>query len=500
MSEIKFETAPNGALVASTFNQQFRWLAEEKGEHPAIIDDQLGISFRAFERQTNQLARQFQAEGAGQGDFILISSATPSNILLATAAAWKIGAVPMPISERLVQRELDSLVALAKPALAFDDTERSLGVKRITAADAGAGQAADPLPDVVAPYLKAPTSGGSTGTPKIIVAGAAGQPGEIVALGSLMRVPANGVCLITAALYHNASFSSAMAALASGSTAVLMGRFDAERVLQLIARHRVNWVYTVPTMMLRIWKLPEELRTRHDLSSLETLLHLAAPCPVWLKHSYIEWLGADTVYEIFGPTEVQAATAITGPEWLAHEGSVGKVVVGEISIRNDAGQELPAGETGLLWIRRSPGEPPSYHYIGAEAEVFDDGWETVGDIGYKDAEGYIYLTDRRSDMILVGGVNVYPAEIEAVADQHPDVLSCCCVGVESAEDGGKTPALVIQTPSGQVPDDFSAYLAAQLSRNKMPDPIRATAEPLRDAAGKVRRHEVIARYFPGKGS
>jgi bile acid-coenzyme A ligase len=428
--------APAGAGldvdVEPTFAQQFALHARARGETDAVIDSTGSVTFAELESRTNRLARLFAARGAGLGDFILLSSPVPSLLLVSAIAAWKIGAVPMPVSDRLVQRELDALVEVGRPTLAVDTTDRALDVPRITDLDEAAAQSADPLPPVVAPHLKSPTSGGTTGAPKLIVSGATATPEELASPGRLMGVPPHSVCLITAALYHNAVFTDALAAVALGSTTVLMDRFDAEETLAMIERHRAEWVYAVPTMMQRIWKLPQTVKDAYDLSSVGTLFHVAAPCPAWLKRAWIDWLGPEAIHELYGPTEAQAATTITGPQWLEHPGSVGAPRVGEVSIRDDEGRVLPVGETGMVWLRRGEGEPASYHYLGSEA---DD------------------------------------------------------------EELGSVPALVVETGSGKVPADLDDHLRAHLSRVKLPRRTVATTDRLRDAAGKIRKRDIRTRFL-----
>ena len=480
--------------VFPTFHEQFAHLATIRGAVDAIVDSGGAITFAQLESRTNQLARLFQEYDVKSGDYVLISTASPSLLLQSAIAAWKVGAVPMPVSDRMVQAELDAIIRLGNPRIVVDTTSRTVSVPRIASFDRLHEYSSDALPSVVPPHLKVPTSGGSTGLPKLILSGAPGEPASIIQLGQTMGVPTDGICLITAALYHNAPFSDALAALALGNTTVVMERFDPEATLEMIEKHRATWVYFVPTMMQRIWRLPEEVKYKYDLSSVETFFHVAAPCPPWLKREWINWVGAETIYELYGPTEGQAATAITGTEWLDHPGSVGRAVVGEVTVRDEDGKEVAPGVTGEVWLRRGADEPPAYHYVGAESESFDEGWETVGDIGWMDDEGYLYLTDRRSDMLLVGGVNVYPAEIEAVSDMHPTVLSSCVVGLDDPE-LGKVPAMVIETGDGAIPADFHDFLSAQLSGAKLPRQVVATTQRLRDHAGKMRKRDIKADFF-----
>ena len=215
-------------------------------------------------------------------------------------------------------------------------------------------------------------------------------------------------------LYHNAPFIVSHTALFNGGRVTGLVKFDAEETLRLIEASRVQWVNFVPTMMHRIWALPDEVRNRYDLSSLQIVFHMAAPMPPWLKEKWIEWLGPERIYELYGGTERRAPRIISGVEWLAHTGSVGKI--GETSrlrIIGEDGNDVAPGETGEIYFLPNDGAGSTYHYLGAEPKRRPDGWESLGDIGRLDAEGYLYLGDRLADMILRGGANIYPAEIEA---------------------------------------------------------------------------------------
>ena len=181
----------------------------------------------------------------------------------------------------------------------------------------------------------------------------------------------------------------------------------------LIAEHRADWVLFVPTMMQRIWKLPEEVRNRYDLSSLGRVMCTGAPSPAWLKRAWIDWLGGDKIYEAYGGTERIAGTMISGTDWLAHPGSVGKPTLGrKMRILDDEGNECGSGEVGEVYMMPPGGQGSTYRYLGADARSTGDGWETLGDLGYLDEDGFLYLVDRKTDMIVTGGANVYPAEIE----------------------------------------------------------------------------------------
>jgi bile acid-coenzyme A ligase len=244
-------------------------------------------------------------------------------------------------------------------------------------------------------------------------------------------------------------------------------------------------------MMHRIWALPEAVRDSYDLSSLQIVFHMAAPMPPWLKEKWIEWLGPERIYELYGGTEAQGATIISGVEWLAHRGSVGKIGEGSrLRIIGEDGNDVAPGETGEIYFLPNDGPGATYHYLGAEPKRRPDGWESLGDIGRLDADGYLYLGDRLADMILRGGANIYPAEVEAAVTAHPDVRSCVVVGLPDPEFGQRVHAILelSETSDAQsVADGMGTFLSDQLSRYKHPESFEVVSVGLRDDSGKVRR-------------
>ena len=470
-----------------------RALADADPDRPALTHDARTVTRRELERRTNRLARAYAALGVRPDSFVTIGLPNGIEFFEAVIAAWKVGATPQPVSDKLPRAEREAIIALADPCLVVGMDEAEAGGRASLPAgfepDPGLSDAA--LPPAIAASWKAPTSGGSTGRPKLIVATQPAVLESIVPLARVLRMRDDGVHLLTGPLYHNGPLACAICALLTGSHVVIMGRFDAERTLALVEQHRVDWLYLVPTMMQRIWRLPAEVRTRHDLSSLVAVMHMAAPCPPWLKREWIDWLGPERILELYGGTEAQAFTEIRGDEWLAHPGSVGRPVLGEVRVLDAEGKEAPPGEVGEVWMRRGAGAPPSYRYVGAKAKVREDGWESLGDLGRMDAEGYLYLADRETDMILVGGANVYPAEIEAALDEHPAVGSCCVIGLPH-EDLGDVPHAILQLDSEISDEALLAHLGERLAKYKLPRSFERVREPLRSEAGKVRRSALRA--------
>jgi len=464
------------------------WAATRPG-YPAVTCESETLTWQALHRRTNRIARGLAAKGVGLGDLVTIALPNSIGFVEACWACWKLGASPQPVSSRMPKAELDAILALANPPVVIADEMQDLSRPRFSVAELlASSEDESDLPPAISPSWKAPTSGGSTGTPKLILAG---QRGIVDEYGiSFWRFRPDDVALMPGPLYHNGPFASAFTAMMAGCHLVLMQRFDAEGVLREVARNRATWLYLVPTMMTRIWRLPPEARAQYDVSFLRTVWHLAAPCPAWLKEAWIDWLGADVIWELYAGTESQAGTVISGTEWLSHRGSVGKVFYGQMKVLDAEGNPLPPGEVGEIYLRRLDGLPESYRYIGAEARA-RDGWESLGDIGWFDEEGYLYLADRRSDMILVGGSNVYPAEVEAALEAHPDVVSCAVIGLPDDDLGNRIHA-IIQSRSLINLEELKHHLSERLVIYKIPRTFEFVDAPLRDEAGKVRRSQLRA--------
>jgi bile acid-coenzyme A ligase len=462
------------------------WLASEEPARLAALCGAESITRGELERRSNRLARAYAALGVRPDARVTIALPNSIEFLVACMAAWKLGASPQPISARLPAKEREAIVALSEPALvvgvAPGEYPQFASVPVGFTPEAALSDA--PPPDVVPQSVRTMTSGGSTGRPKLIVDLTPALADPSVA-ENFMRV--RGTALAPGPLYHAGPFIVAWQCILSGGTLVLMERFDPERALALIAEQCVDWVLFVPTMMQRIAKLPAEVRNKYDVSSLQNVMCSGAPSPAWLKRFWIEWLGPEKIYEAYGGTERIAGTVITGVEWLAHPGSVGKPPPGRMmrALRSD-GMPCAPGEVGEIYMKPASGQGTTYRYIGASAQATADGWETLGDVGWFDADGYLYLADRKSDMILVGGSNVYPAEVEAALDSHPRVRSSAVIGLPDEDLGNRVHAIV-DAPGGVDEAELRAHLAQLLVHYKIPRSFELVTEPLRDDAGKLRR-------------
>ena len=345
-------------------------------------------------------------------------------------------------------------------------------------------------------------SSGTTGRPKGVKRPlAARDPAQTAAEIENWRhsfgFDSDSIYLSPAPLYHAAPLRYSMRVIEMGATVVVMPKFDAEQALALIARHRVSHSQWVPTMFTRLLKLPQALRQRHDLSSLRVAIHAAAPCPVHVKYAMMDWWG-DVLHEYYGGSEGVGITSLGPAEWRAHPGSVGRPAGCGLHIVGDDGLELPPGEVGAIYFSGIPGASYLNDPDKTRAMYNEQGWATYGDMGHVDADGYLYLSDRRADLILSGGLNVYPQEIENVLALHPAVDDVAVVGVPD-EDFGEVPKAVVVLRPGQADDAAQAaallaFCTSSLSRDKLPRSLVFVDRIPKLETGKLLRRVLKERY------
>jgi bile acid-coenzyme A ligase len=430
-----------------------RFHAARKGAGAAVLThDGWTVSWGELEAFANRRARLLASLGVKAGDFVTIALPNGNEFYETTFAVWKLGATPNPVPSKLPGAEFSAIVDLVKPSLVVGGEEQAvIGYNRLPAGADASGFSSEPGDEPLAPSWKAMTSGGSTGRPKVIVdrSPAAWDPQTYV-----LQQQADEVVLNPGPLYHNAPFSLTYLSLIFGAHVVGMRRFDPLEALRLIDAYKVSWVNFVPTMMHRIWSLPAEKRAAFDLSSRRIVFYMASPMPPWLKDVWINWLGPQRIWELYGGTERQGATIINGTEWLMHRGSVGRIQgEDQLKIFNEDAEECKPGEVGEIFFKSAGGQGSTYYYVGAKAKEREGGWESIGDMGWMDEEGYLYLADRRTDLILRGGANIYPAEVEAALDAM----------------------------------NLHRFLTERIARYKVPESYEFTENCLRDDAGKVRR-------------
>jgi long-chain acyl-CoA synthetase len=341
--------------------------------------------------------------------------------------------------------------------------------------------------------VKFPLRGDALGTPNALVAFVSG----LYAMGPHVRY------LSPAPLYHAAPLRFNLTVQRLGGMSVIMEHFDAEDFLRLIEKHRITHTQVVPTMFVRLLKLPEAVRRRYDLSSLSTVIHAAAPCPVPVKEQMIAWWGP-IIHEYYGGTEGNGLCALDSKEWLAHKGSVGRAILGTVRILDDAGNDLPVGESGAIYFASGS----TFEYLHDEektrASRRPDGASTIGDIGYLDADGYLYLTDRKANMIISGGVNVYPQEAENLLVTHPKVQDVAVFGVPNEDFGEEVKAVVqpvdMADAGPALAEELIAFCRQHLSPIKCPRSVDFEAELPRHPTGKLYKRLLKDRYWQGHAS
>jgi long-chain acyl-CoA synthetase len=504
---------------------------------PAVILHPSGtvITFDDLEARANRLAHRFRQAGLREGDTVAILMENNEHIHAVMWAARRSGLYYVPINTHLTAAEAAYIIdnSNAKAIIGSAPLRETCvglaghlpgglpGLLMITGAippgdSPASGRYPQPnwerYPECVADQPDTPIedeiegdllqySSGTTGRPKGIKrelphVSPAEAPGMMSALVGFWMDP-DAVYLSPAPLYHTAPSVWSMNVQAGGITTVVLEKFDAEGCLDAIQRHRVTHAQFVPAMFVRMLKLPQDVRDSYDLSSLKRVMHAAAPCPVEIKKQMIDWWGP-IIDEYYASSEAIGSTLITAEDWLAHPGSVGKPMLGGVHILGEDGTEQPPGQAGEIYFEGGY----SFEYLNdptkTAASRDKHGWMTVGDVGYLDDEGYLYLTDRRHHMIISGGVNIYPQETENLLVTHPKVLDAAVFGVPDDEMGQRVMAAVQTVDPADATDQFGdelmAWLRDQLSHFKCPRSIAFEAQLPRTDTGKLYKNGLIEKY------
>ncbi|MCE3551161.1 AMP-binding protein [Pseudonocardia sp. RS11V-5] len=476
-------------------------------QRPAFVVADTGeqVSWQQVDRRSAALARWFHGHGLRPGDVVLLVAGNDMRWAEIVWACWRSGLVVAPLNPRLGAGELYPMVEGAAPAAVVAD---SSAVESVRAAGAtgpllvlGEGYDAaiadvggvDP-PETMGGRLL--FSSGTTGRPKPFREDPPGtHPADVplryaAMMTDLQVVPAPGepppVLFSPGPAYHSAPMAFLHAVHQLGGTVVTSTRFDAEGSLAAIARHGVTHSLWVPTMFVRMLRLPEEVRRRHDLSTHRVAVHGAAPCPPEVKRAMLDWWGP-IVHEYYGSSEGYGRTSIGPEEWLAHPGSVGLPKGGTVRICDEEGRELPTGEVGQVWLVRSGAGKPDRSADGAADLAATAGWGSAGDLGFVEPAGYLHLTGRRGQTVITGGVNVYPREIEDVLALHPAVADVAVFGVPDEEFGEQVRAAVapLGDPDPGLPDELVGYCRERLAHYKCPRRIHLVDRVPRSDAGKI---------------
>ncbi len=481
-----------------------------------------------LEERANQGAHLFRSLGLQSRDHIAIFMENNRHYLEICSTASRCGLVYTAISTHLQAAEIEYIV-------------NNCGAKAFITSKTMSGRALeliDKMPDVsarlmidgtvdgfesyeekVAEFPTTPIADETSGQDMLYSSGTTGRPkgikvnyidlpyGELVDAGKLIMAlygfNEDTVYLSPAPLYHAAPLRFCMINLYAGSTVIVMEKYDAAQSLALIEKYKVTHSQWVPTMFVRMIKLPEAERARYDVSSMQIAIHAAAPIPIPVKEQMIDWWGP-VLFEYYAGTEANGYTQINSQDWLTHKGSVGRALWGTIHIVDEQGEDLPIGEPGLIFF--GEGQDFEYHYDSdkTEASRSPKGWTTIGDIGYLDEEGYLYLTDRQANMIISGGVNIYPQEAENVLIMHPDVEDAAVLGVPNEEFGEEVKGVIqLRDKSLAGPDmeqELIAYCQSNLAKLKCPRTIDFDDELPRTPTGKLLKRLIKDRYWKGTRS
>jgi bile acid-coenzyme A ligase len=478
-------TVPEGA---PSIVGQIRYLAAARGDdevyrHIGVDGTERAVTWEWLDRRSSQLAGALAANGVGFGDRIGLGLRNSPEFVISVVAAWKLGAVPVPVRWDVPDWELARLREVIEPRV-------YLSAADLEWIDATADLPRPTLPDLVSPHLQGICSSGATGTPKIIlsdfpaiVAPAFGTPFAQL----WMPIARPQTVLVLAPMYHVNAFAT-LHTMIAGDRLVVMEKFDARQAADLIGKHRITTFTATPTMLQRIADVPGI--DERDLSSLVWILQGAAPMPPSLVHRWAGLIGAERIMMAYGSTESFGLTALRGDEWMERQGSVGRPLPGtEVKILDDDEKELPAGEIGDVFLKSARTGGSTYLGNVPQARRTADGFATMGDLGHVDGDGYLYLADRRSDLIITGGANVFPAEVEAALIDHPKIADVVVIGLQDPEWGRRVHA-VIEPADPQSPptaQEVRDYAKSRLAGYKVPKTVELVAAIPRSEATKVNR-------------
>ena len=495
--------------------------ARTNPDKPAIIMAASGevVTYAELDRRSNQVAQLLRAHGIGIGDCVAMCLENHPWFFCLAWGFQRAGVHYVGISSRLTAPEIAYILEDSGAKLLFSSAYLAATMDEVAAlapqvpqlrfgSDAEAAIGAMPAAPIADERAGTDMlySSGTTGRPKGVkiplpLDPAIDQTNVLVQLAMMAYgINQDALYLSPAPLYHAAPLRWSMTVHKIGGTVVVMERFDPEAALATIEKYKITDSQFVPTHFVRMLKLPPEARAKYDVSTLKCAIHAAAPCPVPVKQAMIDWWGP-VLYEYYAGTEGNGSTFITSQEWLGKPGSVGKALSGILHICDENGDDVPRGTEGQVFFEPTEGMMP-FEYHNDPAKTADaknkHGWSSLGDIGMMDEDGFLFLTDRKSFMIISGGVNIYPQEIENLLITHPKVADAAVIGAPDADMGERVVAVVqplnMADAGPALADELAAYLAPQLSRIKMPRQIDFRAELPRELTGKLYKRLLRDEY------
>lgn len=504
-------------------------LAELNPDKPAYIMAESGlvVTRREFDEASNQAAHLFRSLGLKRGDHIAILLENHPRFLQICLAAQRSGIYFTAISYRLQEHEVEYIVNDCQARVFITSKDRQTVVEKLTGKmqnvehfymldgviagfesweEAVAGMPTHPIADESI-GMSMLYSSGTTGRPKGVLKPLPEGPFEPDTnapslFAMLYGATEDSIYLSPAPLYHAAPLTFTMGFLLGGMTCIIMAHFEAEAALAAIEKYRVTHSQWVPTMFIRMLKLDPAVRKRYDMSSLQCAIHAAAPCPVPIKEQMIEWWGP-VIHEYYAGTEGNGFVAINSEDWLKHKGSVGRALTAVVHIVGEDGEEVAQGETGTIYFEGGG----AFEYYNDDAKTKESrhpkGWTTLGDVGYLDAEGFLYLTDRKNYMIISGGVNIYPQETENILVTHPKVMDVAVFGVPNEDFGEEVKAVVqpknMADAGPELEEELIAWCRTQISHIKCPRSIDFEEELPRHPTGKLYKRLLKDRYWKDHG-
>jgi len=485
----------------------------QTGDNALLVMGEQRVSKEEFQDRSLRAQAFLALRGIGRGDRIGIAFRNRPQFYELMTAATALGATSIPIAWRLKREEVEYLIEDSGVKLVFFDPDSAARMEGLNGVSLAEYEKALTVTEPAAPagipagmldmYLY---SSGTTGRPKAIEREpvsaevmAKASPGRNGLLDMLGVGNPGEVHLICGPLYHSQPVGFGASAMAAGHSVVMMeGGFDAEECLKVIESEKVTWLTSVPTHLIRIMALPEEVRTRYDVSSIKAILHSAAPCPPDIKAAAMDYFPEGSIWEVYGGTE-GAMAMISPTEWREKPGSVGRAFPPgtELKILDENGIELTPGEVGLVYSRAVM----KFRYKDArelDKETWRGDFFTLGDMGYLDEDGYLFLTDRRKDMIISGGANIYPAEVESVLFNHPAVGDAAVIGVPDDHWGERVKAIV-EPREAVTEEELIAYCREHLAHYKCPTSVDLVDQLPRDPNGKIRKRELREKYWADAG-